>query len=101
MKSKLATICTSGGNKTGGQWPVYIGQISVFLLFIVALVVSNTTAQVPSYLYVSNLFDNRIAVYDQDLVLKQHIDAFDEGGTSGLDFMSNGNLVVAGWDNGR
>ena len=100
MKNRPLITFTSRVDSIRRQRPTYIGHIFVFLLCIVALVSTNT-AQTSSYLYVSNFFDNRIAVYDQDFVLKHHIHAFDQGGTSGLDFLSNGNLVVAGWDNGR
>ena len=100
MKNCSLIRYTRSRDTIRGLRPTFVAHIFVFLLSIAALVSSNT-AQTSSYLYVSNFFDNRIAIYDQDFVLKQHLHAFDVGGTSGLDFMSNGNLVVAGWDNAR
>ena len=78
------------------------------LLFLLVVSTSEAAAQSSTYFYVSDMITGYVSVYDQNFVYQHAIPAFVPNGdvvgpshASGMDFMQNGNLVVAGVGWGR
>jgi len=78
------------------------------VLFLISAGAANVVSQTRTYFYVSDMITGYVLVYDQNFVYQHAIPAFVPDGdvvepshVSGMDFMQNGNLVVAGKGWGR